>query len=124
MKILKNRKGFTLVEVIVVLVILGILLAIAIPNVTAYIKKANDKSDQLTARNIYLAAVTAASEYYGEHKAAPTKQADIDPEVRNLAGLDADTTYTITFNSGTDGERIIDSVTYNGVTYNYNGSVA
>jgi prepilin-type N-terminal cleavage/methylation domain-containing protein len=37
------RAGFTLVEVIVVLVILAILAAIAIPALTGYIDKAQDK---------------------------------------------------------------------------------
>ncbi|MDR2162862.1 MAG: prepilin-type N-terminal cleavage/methylation domain-containing protein [Clostridiales Family XIII bacterium] len=37
------RKGFTLMEVIVVLVILAILVAIAIPALTGYIYKGEDK---------------------------------------------------------------------------------
>lgn len=42
MKIKKNGKGFTLVEIIVVLVVIGILLAIAVPAVMGYVQKAND----------------------------------------------------------------------------------
>jgi prepilin-type N-terminal cleavage/methylation domain-containing protein len=38
-----GTKGFTLVELIVAIVILGILLAIAIPALTGYIAKAQDK---------------------------------------------------------------------------------
>jgi prepilin-type N-terminal cleavage/methylation domain-containing protein len=38
-----NTTGFTLVELIVVIVILGILLAIAIPALTGYIQKAQDE---------------------------------------------------------------------------------
>lgn len=38
----RNKKGFTLVEVIVVLVILAILIAIAVPSVMKYIDDAND----------------------------------------------------------------------------------
>lgn len=49
-------KGFTLIEVIVVLVILAILMAIAIPNVLGYINKAKGTENEAMARSIYLAA--------------------------------------------------------------------
>jgi prepilin-type N-terminal cleavage/methylation domain-containing protein len=39
----QGRDGFILVELIVVIVILGILLAIAIPALTGYIRKAEDQ---------------------------------------------------------------------------------
>ena len=46
MKNLKNKKGFTLTELIVVIVIIGILAAVLIPTLTGYIKKANQSADQ------------------------------------------------------------------------------
>lgn len=39
---MKNKKGFTLVEIIVVLVILAILAAIAVPSVIGYVNEAKE----------------------------------------------------------------------------------
>lgn len=65
-KNLKNKKGFTLVEVIIVLVILAILAAVLIPSLVGYIDKANEKTSIAECRSFVLAAQTIASETYGE----------------------------------------------------------
>jgi prepilin-type N-terminal cleavage/methylation domain-containing protein len=57
----KNKKGFTLVEVIVVLVILAILMAIAVPALTGYIAKANNKAAEAEGRTLLTAVQTIAS---------------------------------------------------------------
>ena len=68
MKILKNRRGFTLVELIVVLVILAILAALLIPALTGYIDKA--KRDQVVSetRMLHEAVQTVASEAYASNE--------------------------------------------------------
>ena len=65
MKIFKNRRGFTLVELIIVLVILAVLASLLIPALTGYIDRA--KRDQVVAetRMLHEAVQTAAGEAYG-----------------------------------------------------------
>lgn len=48
-----NKKGFTLIELIVVIAILAILAAILIPSITGYITKANDARDKANCRSLY-----------------------------------------------------------------------
>ena len=63
---LKDRKGFTLVELIVVLVILAILAALLVPALTGYIDKANKEKIVSECRMVVMAAQTEASELYGK----------------------------------------------------------
>lgn len=43
-KVLKNKKAFTLTEMIVVIAIIGILAGVLIPTITGYIKRANQSA--------------------------------------------------------------------------------
>ena len=49
-KKLQNKKGFTLTELIVVIVIIGILAAVLIPTLTGYINKANQSAAEQEAQ--------------------------------------------------------------------------
>lgn len=64
-KKLKNKKGFTLVELIVVLVILAILAALLVPALTGYIDKAREQSLTSEASMVLTAAQATVSEAYG-----------------------------------------------------------
>ena len=64
-KMKNNKKGFTLVELIVVLVILAILAALLIPALTGYIDKAKEKSITAETRQVVMATQTLVDEEYG-----------------------------------------------------------
>lgn len=59
----KNRKGFTLVEIIVVLVILAILAAFTIPTMLGFVNDARGKAYIAEARTVYVAAQSTATEF-------------------------------------------------------------
>ncbi|MDR0346834.1 MAG: prepilin-type N-terminal cleavage/methylation domain-containing protein, partial [Coriobacteriales bacterium] len=57
-------KGFTLVEIIVVLAILAILMAMTVPALTGYIQKAQDEALTIEGHSITTALQSTASELY------------------------------------------------------------
>ena len=67
-KKLRDKRGFTLVELIVVLVILAILAALLVPALTGYIDKANKDKVTAECRQVVVAAQTCVSEAYGQGK--------------------------------------------------------
>lgn len=73
----KNRKGFTLVEIIVVLVILAILAAFTIPTMLGFVNEARGKALIAEARSVYLAAQATATEYTGTGQTAALTNASL-----------------------------------------------
>lgn len=61
---IRNSKGFTLMEMIVVIAIIGILIAIIVPNVAKVIGQAKSTADSANARSAYSATATWMTNAY------------------------------------------------------------
>ena len=60
MKKLKNSKGFTLMEMLIVVAIIAILVAIAIPAFSGQLEKAREAADMANIRSAYAEVMAAA----------------------------------------------------------------
>ncbi|AEF17191.1 hypothetical protein Thexy_1158 [Thermoanaerobacterium xylanolyticum LX-11] len=71
----KDEKGFTLIELIVVIAILGILAAIAVPRVTTSLNNAKNNADQSNLKIVQ----SAVDRYWADNNAYPSNS-DLDPD--------------------------------------------
>ena len=107
-KKLKEKKGFTLVELIVVLVILAILAALLIPALTKYIDKAKEKDIIAETRQVVMAAQTEVDEAYAKVDVGTkiTITDDMKKEIADLAEVDVNKVGTITLTNDNKVESL------------------
>lgn len=102
--ILKNEKGFTLVEIIAVLIILGILAAVAVPRYMSLTADAKNSSAQTAVAEAKARVNQAAAQYILANDGAL-------PEASHLAASDLGTAagdFTLSYAaSGTTGIAIV-----------------
>jgi type II secretion system protein G len=107
---IKKQGGFTLLELLIVIVIIGILALLIIPNITSAPKKARDtqrKTDITTVRkgleeyfvnnNVYPAALADLQSGSAPiMKTVPTDPKNVSPFVYTYTPANSNTTYTLT----------------------------
>jgi prepilin-type N-terminal cleavage/methylation domain-containing protein len=89
----RNQKGFTLIELLIVIAIIGILAAIAIPQFSAYKRRAYDSDAKANLHNLFL----ACKAYWGDN--VGTDACDIATMTSTTYGYNQSTNVGITINT-------------------------
>ena len=130
-KMKNNKKGFTLVELIVVLVILAILAALLIPALTGYIDKAKEKSIVAETRQVVMAAQTLVDESYGTKVEGTAVKVGVDmndekfdvtyQQIADLAEVEVKCITEVKLNEATADTKEIAGTKVASVKYTKNG---
>lgn len=110
----KKKGGFTLVELMVVIIIVGVLAAAAVPIYSAFVKKA-----RVSEAKASIGTIRAAEEvYWAEKDVYLPLDASTGAELKAALGVDvshnvwwdAGVTWTVSCSGGTDGNETLDSI--------------
>ena len=118
-KTLKNKKGFTLIELIVVIAILGVLALILVPQFMGYVDDADIQTQRSNVKAIHTAAEASLAKLKTIADPTQRKKAKFDDFVKDSLG-DSYTGYTITLSDTSDPIKsgtTITNIEYNGCQY-------
>lgn len=105
MKVKNNKKGFTLPELVVTLIVLAIILAIGIPTAINYIRRAEFRKNEENAKTIYLASESVLTWYRSSGQWEEFREEVLGQGIKNtkFTGEMKDRIYAVTLAPGDYG---------------------
>lgn len=113
---MRNKKGFTLVELVVVIAIIGILAAILIPTIMGYVRKSRQSRSNANAKSIFSNLASYATElnikgdtttvvdgvyYYNKSVSGASSNAKVDEKIKQGAdNMSPNTCVLVRFEDG------------------------
>lgn len=109
-KMLKSEAGFTLVELLIVLMVLGILATIAIPR----FRDMSGKANQVKMKSELKQVQTAMELYYAENNVYPANQVAFDGAIADLLESADLSDYTLAYTNDAANKNYSVEVTFDG----------